>query len=163
AHGKLPVPAPATAILLEGVELASGGPVEGEATTPTGAALLRVLSAGAPPARWRVVGSGGGAGQRNPKTYPHGLRVLGAERAAGRARLPLLQLTVQLSPEGSVRVKVLEPPDRGGGREGGGGGGGGGGSIRLKSEYDDVLVAARALGKPPLEVARIAERDAERL
>ena len=64
---------------------------------------------------------------------------------------------VQLSPEVSVRVKVLEPPDPGGGR------GGEGGSIRLKSEYDDVLVAARALGKPPLEVARIAERDAEQL
>src|SRR5204863_200499 len=46
AHGRLPVPAPATAILLEGVEVASGGPVEGEATTPTGAALVRVLSAG---------------------------------------------------------------------------------------------------------------------
>src|SRR5207302_6752205 len=51
AHGRLPVPAPATALLLEGWEVASGGPVEGECTTPTGAALLRVLSAGAPPAR----------------------------------------------------------------------------------------------------------------
>jgi len=49
AHGRLPVPAPATAILLEGLIIANGGPVEGEATTPTGAALLRVLSAGAPP------------------------------------------------------------------------------------------------------------------
>src|SRR2546421_5254664 len=51
AHGRLPVPAPATAILLEGLEVAggSGGPIEGEATTPTGAALVRVLSAGAPP------------------------------------------------------------------------------------------------------------------
>src|SRR5216117_2847699 len=49
AHGWLPVPAPATAILLEGVAVATGGPVEGEATTPTGAALLRVLSAGPPP------------------------------------------------------------------------------------------------------------------
>src|SRR6266513_3714201 len=56
AHGRLPVPAPATAILLEGVELAGDpGPVEGEATTPTGAALVRVLSSGAPPARWRMV------------------------------------------------------------------------------------------------------------
>src|SRR5437773_2661999 len=63
AHGRLPVPAPATAILLEGLEIAGGaGPVEGEATTPTGAALLRVLSAGAPPDRWRMVGSGWGAG-----------------------------------------------------------------------------------------------------
>ncbi|PYP65565.1 MAG: hypothetical protein DMD36_19115 [Gemmatimonadetes bacterium] len=76
---------------------------------------------------------------------------------AERATLPRRQVIVQLSPEVSVRVKVLEPPDPGGGREGGGG------SIRLKSEYDDVLVAARALGKPPLEVARIAERDAEQL
>src|SRR5207302_7765631 len=66
-HGRLPVPAPATALLLEGVEIASDGPVEGEATTPTGAALLRVLSAGAPPARWRLVQSGWGAGQRDPR------------------------------------------------------------------------------------------------
>src|SRR5258705_3773046 len=57
AHGRLPVPAPATAILLEGLEIAGGaGPVEGEATTPTGAALLRGLSGGAPPGR----GGGGG-------------------------------------------------------------------------------------------------------
>src|SRR5437870_10028676 len=62
AHGRLPVPAPATAILLEGLELASGGPVEGGASTPTGAALLRVLSGGAPPSRWRVAGSGWGLG-----------------------------------------------------------------------------------------------------
>src|SRR5687768_214717 len=34
-HGRLPVPAPATAILLEGMEIAAGGPVGGEATTPT--------------------------------------------------------------------------------------------------------------------------------
>src|SRR5439155_11656022 len=52
AHGRLPVPAPATAILLEGLEVTSAGPVEGEATTPTGAALLRVLSAGTPPSNW---------------------------------------------------------------------------------------------------------------
>src|SRR2546430_1110451 len=58
-HGRLPVPAPATALLLEGVEIASGGPVEGEATTPTGAALLRVLSAGGAPARSSPVPSSG--------------------------------------------------------------------------------------------------------
>src|SRR6266568_8895304 len=74
AHGRLPVPAPATAILLEGVEVASGGPVEGEATTPTGAALVRVLSAGPPPARWRMVRVGWGAGKRDPKHYPNALR-----------------------------------------------------------------------------------------
>src|SRR5881394_2444217 len=82
AHGKLPVPAPATAILLEGLELTAGGPVEGEATTPTGAALVRVLATGAPPERWRLVKSGWGAGQRNPGHYPNALRVLVAEQAA---------------------------------------------------------------------------------
>src|SRR5690348_11865269 len=76
AHGRLPVPAPATAILLEGLDLVSEGPVHGEATTPTGAALLRVLSVGAPPARWRVTAGGWGAGHRDPKEYPNALRVL---------------------------------------------------------------------------------------
>src|SRR5256712_13153445 len=67
AHGRLPVPAPATAILLEGGEVAGDpGPVEGEATTPTGAALVRVLSSGAPPARRRMGRSGRGRGRREP-------------------------------------------------------------------------------------------------
>ena len=226
AHGRLPVPAPATAILLEGLELATGGPVEGEATTPTGAALLRVLSAGAPPERWRLTGSGWGAGQRDPKHYPNALRILLAESAseagrvvllatdvddmspeyveplrqalvsagaldvqtwpvqmkkgrsgfrvevmapealadavtaelfrhsttagvrrwfAERATLPRHQLTVRLDGV-PVRVKVLD-----------------GGTVRVKPEYDDVLAAAKALGRPPIDVARAVERDAAAL
>src|SRR5216110_2569356 len=229
-HGRLPVPAPATAILLEGLELAAAGPVEGEATTPTGAALVRVLAAGAPPERWRLVKSGWGAGQRNPGHYPNALRVLIAEQAAEAGRVMLVvtdlddmspeyveplrqalvaagaldvqtwpvqmkkgrsgfrvevvapeecaeavtaalfrhsttagvrrwvaeratlarsQVTVELAPQVSVRVKVLEQPDADG--------------VRVKPEYEDVLAAARALGRPPLEVARVAQRDAEAL
>src|SRR5437016_7080132 len=100
AHGQLPVPAPATAILLEGVETAAHGPVIGEATTPTGAALLRVLSSGAPPERWRMVGSGWGAGQRDPKAYPNALRILVAESASEAGRVVLLATDVDdMSPE----------------------------------------------------------------
>lgn len=40
AHGVYPVPAPATAQILLGVPVSKGG-VEGEATTPTGAAILK--------------------------------------------------------------------------------------------------------------------------
>lgn len=232
AHGRLPVPAPATAILLEGFEIVAGGgggPAEGEATTPTGAALLRVLSAGAPPDRWRMIGSGWGAGQRDPAHYPNALRIFLAEQAAEAARVVLLATDVDdMSPEYveplrqalvaagaldvqtwpvqmkkgrqgfrlevvapealadavtaelfrhsttagvrrwvaeratlsrheltvrldgvAVRVKVLEQAD--------------GGGVRLKPEYDDVLAAARALGMPPIDVARAVERDAEAL
>ena len=44
AHGILPVPAPATIRLLEGFNVRHGPPSSGELTTPTGAALVRVLS-----------------------------------------------------------------------------------------------------------------------
>src|SRR2546421_40004 len=177
-----------------------------------------------PRARWRLVKSGWGAGQRNPEHYPNALRVLVAEQAAEAGRVTLLatdlddmspeyveplrqalvaagaldvqtwpvqmkkgrsgfrvevvapeelgeavtaalfrhsttagvrrwvaeratlarhQLTVRLDGV-AVRVKVLD-----------------GGSVRVKPEYDDVLAAAQALGRPPLEVARAVERDAE--
>src|SRR5882672_10307412 len=186
----------------------------------------RDLWAGAPPDRWRMVGSGWGAGQRDPKHYPNALRILIAEVAAEagrvvvlatdvddmspeyveplrqalvqagaldvqtwpvqmkkgrqgfrvevmapealaeavtaelfrhsttagvrrwtaeRATLPRHQLTVRLDGV-AVRVKVLD-----------------GGQPRVKPEYDDVLAAAQALGRPPLEVARAVERDAEAL
>ena len=227
AHGRLPVPAPATAILLEGLVVTSGGPVEGEATTPTGAALLRVLTDGPPPAGWRPTANGWGAGQRDPRGYPNALRILvaeaadvagqvvvlaadvddlspeyveplrGALAAAGavdvqtwpvqmkkgrpglrieavvpderldgvrdalfrnsttagvrvwrveRTMLERRQIDVELAPGVTVRAKALTLP---------------GGGVRVKPEFDDVMAAATALGRPPLDVARAAQRDAE--
>jgi pyridinium-3,5-bisthiocarboxylic acid mononucleotide nickel chelatase len=101
AHGVIPVPAPATAVLLEGIEVGPNGPVVGEATTPTGAALLRALSSGAPPARWRAVAAGAwGAGGRNPEGYPNALRLLVAEPALEAGEVVLLSTDLDdLSPE----------------------------------------------------------------
>lgn len=101
AHGVIPVPAPATAILLEGLEIGPNGPVSGEAVTPTGAALLRVLSEGPPPAHWRAVQAGAwGAGGRDPAAYPNALRLILAERAAEAGDVVLLSTDLDdLSPE----------------------------------------------------------------
>jgi uncharacterized protein (TIGR00299 family) protein len=100
AHGRLPVPAPASALLLEGMQVVVGGPVEGEATTPTGAVLLRVLSAGMPPERWRLLAAGWGAGSRDPGHYPNALRIFLAEHAAEAADVSVLATDVDdLNPE----------------------------------------------------------------
>jgi uncharacterized protein (TIGR00299 family) protein len=101
AHGVLPVPTPATALLLQGLEVAPNGPVSGEATTPTGAALLRVLSAGPPPARWRAVSAGNwGAGTRDPAAYPNALRLVIAEPAQEAGEVVVLATDLDdLSPE----------------------------------------------------------------
>lgn len=100
AHGKLPVPAPATLNLLESCEVRRGAPVAGEATTPTGAALLRALSAGPPPVSWRVASSHWGAGDRNPAEYPNALRLILAEAAPEAALVEVIATDLDdLQPE----------------------------------------------------------------
>ncbi|HEY7634839.1 MAG TPA: nickel pincer cofactor biosynthesis protein LarC [Gemmatimonadales bacterium] len=101
AHGTIPVPAPATAILLEGIEIGPDGPVVGEATTPTGAALLRALSSGPPPTHWRAISAGSwGAGGRNPKTYANALRMIIAEPVREAGEVVLLSTDLDdLNPE----------------------------------------------------------------
>jgi uncharacterized protein (TIGR00299 family) protein len=79
-HGRIPVPAPATAFLLRGAPVV-GGPVEGELVTPTGAALLATLVGewGDPPAM-RLEAVGTGAGTREFPTHPNVVRILIGER-----------------------------------------------------------------------------------
>ena len=76
AHGRMGVPAPATARLLEGYEVV-GGPEMKELTTPTGALLIGLLGAvgGAMPAM-RLTKVGHGAGSMKLEKGPNILRVL---------------------------------------------------------------------------------------
>ncbi len=81
AHGLLPVPAPATIRLLEGFNVRHGPAGSGELTTPTGAALLRVLSKGAPPQEYSPLRSGYGAGTRDIHGQLNALRIILGEAA----------------------------------------------------------------------------------
>ena len=82
AHGLLPIPAPATAELLEGMPVyAEGGPLE--RVTPTGALLVRCLAGSfGPLPAGRVIASGKGLGDRD-SDIPNLLRVLLLETPEG--------------------------------------------------------------------------------
>lgn len=100
AHGMLPVPAPATLRLLDGVTLVSTDIVSGEATTPTGAALIRALHNYPLPPRWRAGRTGWGAGSRDPDRYSNTLRLVLAEAATEAGQVVTLSSDMDdLSPE----------------------------------------------------------------
>ena len=113
SHGALPVPAPATALLLLGVPVAPGprrpdGSPVGELTTPTGAALVRTLADdfGACPAM-TPARIGYGAGTRDIGS-PNVCRVIIGEPATTtpeleRGRIVLLETNLDhLSPEAAA-------------------------------------------------------------
>jgi uncharacterized protein (TIGR00299 family) protein len=84
AHGRLPVPAPATAELLRGLRV-HGGLGEGERVTPTGAAIVAALAADfGPPPAFTVEKAGCGAGDRDFQDAPNILRLF-----LGEAGTPL--------------------------------------------------------------------------
>jgi pyridinium-3,5-bisthiocarboxylic acid mononucleotide nickel chelatase len=88
AHGRLPLPAPATLALLEGAPI-HGVDIDSELVTPTGAALVAALaeSFGPIPAM-TVQGSGYGAGTRDLEQVPNVVRaILGTEAHAGGVAL----------------------------------------------------------------------------
>ena len=99
AHGRLPLPAPATLKLLEGLPVYDAE-LEGELTTPTGAVLLAALTKGQELRRtFAPLRSGYGAGTRNPSSHPNCLRVVLAELEP-IGRLCMMQADIDdMSPE----------------------------------------------------------------
>lgn len=79
AHGEMPVPAPATLKMLEGLAVRPGPAGSGELVTPTGAALVKILSSGPPPESYRPVTSGYGAGTKDFPKRANALRITLAE------------------------------------------------------------------------------------
>lgn len=96
AHGRLPVPAPATALLMAGIPL-SGDIGEGERVTPTGAAILAALAEGfGPPPPMLPERIGYGAGEKDFPELPNLLRLV------------LGQASVAAPNPGSGEVLVIE-------------------------------------------------------
>ncbi len=78
AHGTIPVPAPATAALLEGVPV-RWSPYPGERCTPTGTALVTTLGRFEVPPPMRIDAVGTGAGSRIEEGVPNFARLFVGE------------------------------------------------------------------------------------
>ncbi len=76
SHGSLPVPAPATLAILEGVPV-YGSDIAHELVTPTGAAIVATLAEGFEPLPAMTIGRiGYGAGRRDLEARPNLLRII---------------------------------------------------------------------------------------
>jgi len=81
-HGMLPVPAPATAEIVQGIPVKRGG-VDFEATTPTGAAIIATLGTNfSPELAIKIERTGYGIGQKEHPLVPNLLRVFLGEKSA---------------------------------------------------------------------------------
>lgn len=108
AHGRFPVPAPATLELLRGLPVYSDG-TEAELVTPTGAALARTLAQGfgpMPPMRPEAVGYG--AGSYELPGRPDLLRLVIGRMAEAPVRLAEAGREAAGAEAGGDEVAVLE-------------------------------------------------------
>lgn len=104
SHGTFPIPAPAVVEIAAGADWSlSGGPVEAELLTPTGAAILAHFADGVEALpTLNVDGSGYGAGGYDFPDHPNVLRVLAGESTGGLVRddITVLETTLDdTSPE----------------------------------------------------------------
>lgn len=92
AHGVLPVPAPATAVLLTGFDVYADG--QGERTTPTGAAILKTLcQKSMPMPLMRMQKTGYGFGKKDTGSL-NALRVFWGEVDGHREQIAVLQTNI---------------------------------------------------------------------
>lgn len=99
SHGLFPVPAPATAVILQQAGLAvTAGAGAGELCTPTGAALLAEFSTMGPgrSGAYMIRATGYGAGTRNPRDAPNVLRAMVVEPLGDAADGPVPEDTVDI-------------------------------------------------------------------
>jgi hypothetical protein len=96
AHGTYPVPAPATARLLEGAPVYAGA-VASELTTPTGALLVTsYASSFGPLPLMRIDRIGYGAGDKDFKGHPNVLRIVLGESDATRTAEPIVMVECEI-------------------------------------------------------------------
>jgi pyridinium-3,5-bisthiocarboxylic acid mononucleotide nickel chelatase len=91
AHGRIPVPAPATVALLQGAPVV-GSEVEGETVTPTGAALLTSLASSYGPIPAMTLRSAGYGAGRKEWAIPNVLRVLIGDIETKRVQVETLSI-----------------------------------------------------------------------
>ena len=107
AHGKFPVPAPATLELLRDLPIYSSG-IQKELVTPTGAALLRALDVTS--SRFpsmRMHSTGYGAGSRDLPNQPNVLRLVLGEAVSGESlNGESLSSESTMQPSSSAQSKV---------------------------------------------------------
>ncbi len=109
AHGELPVPAPATGELLKGA-VTSSRHIEGEAITPTAAAIFTTLAEGfVPMPEMRVTSIGWGAGTREGAPLPNLLRVFVGSQASDGDSDELVEISANLDDcSGEIIADALE-------------------------------------------------------
>jgi len=95
-HGRIPVPAPGTLALLEGIPVRIGEG-DGEVLTPTGAAILATLASSfGEPVGMLPRAVGYGVGSRDRADVPNLLRVVVGDRREGVEREPIVVLEANL-------------------------------------------------------------------
>ena len=96
AHGEFPVPAPATAQLLENAQIYSSG-VQGELVTPTGALLVTEFASSYGPLPDMCVKQiGYGAGERDQKGSPNVLRLMIGDSTADTSMQRVLVMECEI-------------------------------------------------------------------